>query len=83
MTSSSAVRNYLESCNSKIMKNVVSRKTFARKLCKISGYANLEEMILFVQEMRGLDFYRSEDRAIFYDFFYAWVKEENHESFNA
>lgn len=83
MISSTAVRNYIGSCNLKVMKNATSRKSLARKLCKISGYENVEEMIGFVQEMRGLDFYRSEDRALFCDFFFCWVMEASNESFNA
>jgi len=82
MESGAAVRQHIASCSSKSMKTAASRKMLARRLCDLVGYSNLEEMLQFVQEMRGLDFYRSEDRALFCDFFYCWFLEVPHESPN-
>lgn len=81
--STSSVREYVSTCNSRLMKTLAGRKTIASNLCKLAPYSNLGEMFSFVQEMRGLDFFRSEDRAIFCDFLSCWVKEVDDESSDA
>lgn len=79
---SSNVRNYVMTRLAKSMRNVKARKTFAAELCDITGYFSTDTMYEFVQEMRGLDFYKSEDRALFCDFLFCWMKEQGDESSN-
>lgn len=83
MASSTVVRDFVNSCSSKVMKNAANRKNFAAKLTELTNFYSLDAVHEFVEEMRGLDFYRSEDRAFFSNMFFSWVKEERDESFNA
>jgi len=74
--------SWIDSYEYSALKNIRNRKQFSKALANYINYWDLGEIAAFVEEMRGLDFYRSEDRAIFCDFFYCWFLEVPHESPN-
>jgi len=60
-----------------------ARVLLATDLAQFVNYWSLQDMQYFVEEMRGLDLSKSEDRDLFCHFFCLWFKEEMHESSDA
>lgn len=77
-----SIREFISKASSSNLNNPRSRRRLAGKICSISNFWNGAEMLQFVEEMRGLDFSRSEDRVIFCDFLFSWMEGAD-ESFNA
>jgi len=80
MRNLSGLQNFVDGASLNSLKNAKNRKIFAKNLCNLLHYGNLAQMLAFVEEMRGLNFYRSEDRAVFCEFVFCWIKEDANES---
>lgn len=83
MISRIELTSWIEANGSSSLKNIRNRKQFAQRLANYINYWNVGEISTFVEEMRGLDFHRSEDRVIFCDLFFSWIPEAINESFNS
>ena len=57
--------------------NLLGRRSdrlfFAKHLCSITNYFSVSEMLLFLDEMRGLDLRQSEDQEVFKSFLHCWL----------
>lgn len=80
MTLDNSVCEFINSISSRDLLNTKSRRRVAYKLSELVGYWSVAEMLLFVDEMRGLDLSKSEDRAVFCEFFFSWLKGVENES---
>lgn len=69
MTLTFAEFNSLVESNPRFMRRQSSRKYFARTLADYIYYWNYQEIENFVNEMKGLNLSKHEDRQIFFQFF--------------
>ena len=58
------------------LRNDANRKQLARSIQSITNYFSVQEIILFLEEMRGLDLKDRNDRQLFFDMLHCWLKPE-------
>ena len=83
MATAKEIKNFIFSSKADVLKNAANRNKFAISLQQITNYWDSAEIRSFINEMRGLDFYRYEDRVIFCDLFFSWYLEDGYESSNS
>lgn len=66
----SKIENFIYTSSKDSLKSLKNRKLFSANLQKICNFWSVSEIEDFVNEMRGLNFYRLEDRKIFCEFFF-------------